>query len=164
MIEQSLSAARMPEFLTVGQAAKELGVSPWTLRNWDRTGKLKPTRHPKNGYRIYRHEDLQAIIGLTAPTGNPRADWSHIADSDHFVQFYESDEFLASSVAGFIGSALEAGDCGIIITTREHRMHIHKALKQRGLDVPTLRAGRRFVALDAAETLSKFMVDGMPKP
>jgi DNA-binding transcriptional MerR regulator len=33
---------KIRDYLTVGQAAEFLGVSPWTLRYWDRTGKLKP--------------------------------------------------------------------------------------------------------------------------
>ena len=49
------------DYRTVSEAAEFLGVSTATLRNWDRNGKLKPRRHPKNGYRIYRHEDLAAL-------------------------------------------------------------------------------------------------------
>jgi len=49
-------------YLTIGEAAEFLGVSSATLRNWDRSGKLKPRRHPQNGYRIYLHEDLQAVL------------------------------------------------------------------------------------------------------
>jgi len=48
--------SRTPNFkasLTVGEAAAFLGVSPSTLRNWDRAGRLKAGRHPINGYRLY---------------------------------------------------------------------------------------------------------------
>ena len=31
------------EYLTVAEAAEFLGVSPWTLRNWDKAGKLSPS-------------------------------------------------------------------------------------------------------------------------
>ena len=50
------------DYRTVGEAAEFLGVSRTTLRNWDRADKLKPRRHPKNGYRIYLHEDLEAVL------------------------------------------------------------------------------------------------------
>ena len=50
------------DFLTVSEAASTLGGSPSTLRNWDRAGKLKATRHPINGYRLYRREDLPRLI------------------------------------------------------------------------------------------------------
>jgi excisionase family DNA binding protein len=49
-------------YMTVKEAAAFLGVSPKTLRNWDRTGKLKPVRHPFNQYRLYRREDLEAFL------------------------------------------------------------------------------------------------------
>ena len=41
-----LPSPKLCEYLTVSEAAELLGVSPGTLRNWDRTGKLKPHRHP----------------------------------------------------------------------------------------------------------------------
>src|SRR3954466_5514706 len=96
-------ASTSPNFadcLTVGEAASYLGVSTATLRNWDRAGKLKPRRHPQNGYRIYLHKDLEAVLRsadgstLSDDARAPEIDWSEMGDSEHFVQFYESDEFL----------------------------------------------------------------------
>jgi len=55
-------AAKAPEkFLTVGEAAAELGVTSATLRNWDKAGKLKPRRHPINGYRMYAAIEIEAL-------------------------------------------------------------------------------------------------------
>ncbi len=51
------------QFITIKQAASILGVSPLTLRNWDKNGKLKAYRHPMNNYRVYKIEDLEAVIG-----------------------------------------------------------------------------------------------------
>ena len=48
-------------YLTVAQAASLLGVSPSTIRNWDRSGKLKAKRHPLNGYRLYQRDDLDVV-------------------------------------------------------------------------------------------------------
>jgi excisionase family DNA binding protein len=53
---------RLGDLLTVSDAAEFLGVSASTLRNWDRSGKLKAVRHPVNGYRLYRKADLQKLI------------------------------------------------------------------------------------------------------
>jgi excisionase family DNA binding protein len=50
------------DFLTVQEAASRLGVSPSTLRNWDRAGKLKARRHPINGYRLYASEELEKLL------------------------------------------------------------------------------------------------------
>jgi excisionase family DNA binding protein len=49
-------------YLTVGQAAALLGVTPTTLRNWDRAGKLKARRHPINRYRLYAKSDIERLI------------------------------------------------------------------------------------------------------
>src|SRR5256885_7712486 len=45
--------------LSVGDAAEYLGVSVQTLRRWDSSGKLKPTRSPASKYRYYRLADLE---------------------------------------------------------------------------------------------------------
>jgi DNA-binding transcriptional MerR regulator len=57
------------EYLTVKMAAEFLGVSPSTLRNWDRTGKHKPHRHPMNRYRLYRRSELEAVLRSAAIRG-----------------------------------------------------------------------------------------------
>src|SRR3982750_4500727 len=72
---QPRSTPRFVDYLTVGEAAEFLGVSPWTLRNWDKAGRLKPMRHPKNGYRIYRHEDLEAVLS-PGPVAGERGEHS----------------------------------------------------------------------------------------
>lgn len=53
---------RISDFMTVSEAAEFLGVSPSTLRNWDRDGKLRAIRHPVNGYRLYRKADLRKLV------------------------------------------------------------------------------------------------------
>src|SRR6476661_4031510 len=114
------------DVLTISEAADFLGVSTATLRNWDRSGKLKPRRHPQNRYRIYLHEDLQAVLRsadlstLTEEPLPPQVDWDKIGDSEHFVQFYENDEFLIESASGFIGAALRSGGSSVVAATPEH--------------------------------------------
>lgn len=58
---------RLDEYLTVSQAADFLGVSASTLRNWDKAGKVKAGRHPVNGYRLYRREELQKLMEQVKP-------------------------------------------------------------------------------------------------
>lgn len=58
----SETASSLGEYLTVGEAAEKLGVSRSTLRNWDKANKLKPYRHPVNGYRLYRRTDLERLL------------------------------------------------------------------------------------------------------
>ena len=49
-------------YLTVQEVAKMLGVTPLTLRNWDKSGKLKALRNPLNNYRIYKPEDIELFL------------------------------------------------------------------------------------------------------
>ena len=50
------------KYYTIKQAARILGVTPLTLRNWDKNGKLKPYRHPINNYRVYKADQLELFI------------------------------------------------------------------------------------------------------
>lgn len=52
----------MSEFMTIKEAAAFLGVTPLTLRNWDKSGKLSATRHPMSNYRIYKVSDLERLM------------------------------------------------------------------------------------------------------
>jgi len=49
------------EYLNIKEAATYLGVAAQTLRRWDTDGKLKATRHPVSGYRLYRRADLDSL-------------------------------------------------------------------------------------------------------
>lgn len=50
------------QFFTVGEAAYILGVTPLTLRNWDKSGKLVADRNPINNYRMYRATDIERFL------------------------------------------------------------------------------------------------------
>lgn len=60
--EETNRSLRLDEYLTVAEAAGYVGVSPSTLRNWDRTGKLTAACHPVNGYRLYKREELDRVL------------------------------------------------------------------------------------------------------
>jgi len=84
--------------------------------------------------------------------------------SEHFVQFYETDEFLLDSVSGFIGAGLGAGAACIVIATKAHREGLEERLQATGLDLATASTRGTYLALDAGETLAMFMVEGLPEP
>lgn len=50
------------KYFTIKEAAEYIGVSPLTLRNWDKKGKLQAHRHPANNYRLYRLPDLEKFL------------------------------------------------------------------------------------------------------
>jgi signal transduction histidine kinase/ActR/RegA family two-component response regulator len=102
--------------------------------------------------------------GFEAHELAPLSDWSKMSEPEHFVQFYESDEFLLDSLSGFIGAGLRDGDACVVVATKEHREGLDERLRGYGLDVEAARSGGQYVTLDADETLSKFMLTGTPEP
>ena len=72
MFDNVLSPAdinKLDEYFTVGDAAKYLGVSTATLRNWDKAGKLTAYRHPINNYRLYKKNELETLLNKVTKNG-----------------------------------------------------------------------------------------------
>jgi PAS domain S-box-containing protein len=94
----------------------------------------------------------------------PLVRWPDHDHHGHVVQFYAEDAALLDSIARFIATALEAGDAAVAIATDSHRDGLKQRLAARGIDVEAAIRRGKFIPLDAAETLSKFMSDGAPVP
>jgi len=55
----------MPKkYLNVNEVAKLIGVTPLTVRNWDKRGKLEAYRNPVNNYRMYKIEDVEGLLKI----------------------------------------------------------------------------------------------------
>jgi len=80
----------------------------------------------------------------------------------HVVQFYEDPSFLLAQLSRFVGTALGAGDSAVVIATKAVRDGLTQRLKTRGFDTLLAANQDRYITVDAAETLSKFMANGMP--
>ena len=59
---------KLSDYVRVTEAADYLGVSPNTLRNWVNAGKIAAVRHPVNAYRLFKREDLDALLKKVAVT------------------------------------------------------------------------------------------------
>jgi DcmR-like sensory protein len=81
---------------------------------------------------------------------------------EHAVRFYESDRSLAMIVAEFLQNGFAEGHAAIIVATSAQRAAILRELNNRCVDVVDLQRSGGLVFLDAKDTLSTFMVDGMP--
>lgn len=82
------------------------------------------------------------------------------AETAHLVEVYDDDAALARSVGKFL-SSISDGDGAIVIATEPHRHAIGSVLAGK-VDLPRAVDQGRYVALDAATTLSLFMRDGLP--
>jgi MerR family transcriptional regulator, copper efflux regulator len=62
---------RLPDYVQIKEAAALLGVAENTLRNWERSGKIRVYRHPINNYRLYRRDDIAALLAAIRPSIEP---------------------------------------------------------------------------------------------
>ena len=73
---------------TIDEAARHTGVTPHTLRYYERIGLLPPVERASSGYRRYTDADLGAVLFLTLlrQTGMP------IRDMQQFVALTRAGE------------------------------------------------------------------------
>lgn len=57
----------MSKIISIGQATKLLGVHVQTLRNWEKSGKLKPDSISPGGTRRYNQEKILQLTGKELP-------------------------------------------------------------------------------------------------
>ena len=81
---------------------------------------------------------------------------------EHLVQFYEDDGPLLDTLGDFVASGLGAGGGALVIATAQLRDGLDGRLRALGVDVDGATAAGRLLAVDAAETLARVMVDGVP--
>ena len=53
---------KISEYMNIKKASEFIGVTPNTLRNWEKEKKIKVCRNPNNRYRLYDQEDLEAFL------------------------------------------------------------------------------------------------------
>jgi hypothetical protein len=78
------------------------------------------------------------------------------AHGDHIVQTYQDPAFLAEAVAEYLGTGLARGEAAILIARPAHSEAFRQKLAGSG-------DPSQLIVLDAAQTLARFMVDGMPQ-
>ena len=95
---------------------------------------------------------------------NPAADafWAGLAAPDHCVQFYENDRLFLNALEGFVAGGIRQGDSIVLIATPAHLSALSARLVRNGFDVDAAISRGQYTALDAAQTLARFMVDGWP--
>ncbi|MFI5272078.1 MAG: PAS domain S-box protein [Ktedonobacterales bacterium] len=99
--------------------------------------------------------------GAAAPQASRRA-----ADIfSHAVQFYETDDFLISTLNDFVRDGLLADEACILFATQAHQTQLEARLEAAGqVDLAAARAGGAYIEVDAAKTLAQIMAAGMPDP
>jgi DNA-binding NarL/FixJ family response regulator len=80
----------------------------------------------------------------------------------HSVDFYADHAGFIDGLTEFSGAALQAGKAVLVVATKSHRDNLLLRLQDYGLDVAAAIEQGRYTAVDAAGTLSTFMVSGQP--
>src|SRR5262249_22687498 len=73
------------DWMTLGQAAKYLGVAQSTIRKWSDLGRV-PAFYTPGGHRRYRRSDLEAFIRRSGPGGQDTGPVVLVVDDDARVR------------------------------------------------------------------------------
>jgi excisionase family DNA binding protein len=79
--------ASEPDWLTLGQAAKFLGVAQSTIRKWSDQGRV-PAFYTPGGHRRYRRRDLEAFLDRSGPGGRSGGPLVLVVDDDERLREY----------------------------------------------------------------------------
>jgi DNA-binding NarL/FixJ family response regulator len=83
-------------------------------------------------------------------------------EQTHDVQFYADDNYWRDNVGEFLCTTVSEGKSVIVCATRLHVAAIHQSKQAHDIDVQQLKKVGRFITLDAADTLLKFMNSDLP--
>ena len=76
-----------PDWLTLGQAAKFLGVAQSTIRKWSDQGRV-PAFYTPGGHRRYRRRDLELFLDRSGPAGSHGGPLVLVVDDDPRIREY----------------------------------------------------------------------------
>jgi DNA-binding NarL/FixJ family response regulator len=155
MVEGAL-ATGAAGYLVKADAARELVLAiEAVLRGEKYLSNRLASRAKGNGSK-----QPAVLTGSQSPLPQTEARQAH----SHEIEFYSNDSSLFDRIAGFAGSALRNGNAAVVIATEAHREEFLARLQSSGLDMKTAIEEGRYVALDALQALSNFVVDGRPDP
>ena len=81
---------------------------------------------------------------------------------EHIAQLYSHETVLVESLRMFTTHGVSRGEAILLVLTPSHRDLLLPQLEADGLDLGRLQHGGQLLLLDAAEVLTRFMLDGMP--
>ena len=76
-----------PDWLTLGQAARFLGVAQSTIRKWSDQGRV-PAFYTPGGHRRYRRRDLEAFLERSGPGARSGGPLVLVVDDDDRLREY----------------------------------------------------------------------------
>lgn len=145
-----LSEESSPE---VAEVALESGGAGYVVKSDAGRELLAAVKAVSEGER-YISARLVGRVFLDAPED------SSPAHTFHKLQIYSSDSSFLDGFASFAVGGLSAGKAVVVLATEAHRLGLSQRLETLGFDLNAAIRSGGYVPVDAAETLSSFMVDG----
>jgi signal transduction histidine kinase len=102
--------------------------------------------------------DCQASSSIVTKQSSKPGEQS---SEEHFVQFYESENFLIDSITSFVSLGFDSGETVFVLATASHLNSLRERLLEQKIDIEPLEAVGRFVALDAEKVHADLTVDGV---
>lgn len=84
------------------------------------------------------------------------------APFEHGVHFYDAEDDLVAWMGADLADGLRAGDAVVIVVGPSQRRAFESAFVAAGIDIHVAQIDGSLLILDAADTLERFMVDGVP--
>jgi excisionase family DNA binding protein len=112
----------MNKFLSIQDAAKCLGVSPQTLRRWEKQKKITPSHRTQGGQRRYAAHDLQPFDLSHKSSDRPTIAYARVSSHDqkddlqrqvHMLEIYCSAKGWTFSVTKDLGSGMNYNKRGL---------------------------------------------------
>ena len=117
---------------------------------------LEGGRFVSSSVARYKPTDSEDQQAPNEPHAEPLGEGGREITHRHEVRFYPNDSALVDGFAGFIGATLKSGNPVVVLATASHRISILKRLKEKGVDVGSAVEQRRYISLDAANSLPAF--------
>jgi putative resolvase len=112
----------MSKFFSIQDAAKYLGVSPQTLRRWEKNKKIIPSHRTIGGQRRYSAADLQPSNMCDKTIDRPIVAYARVSSHDqkedlqrqvHMLEIYCSSKGWSFSVTKDLGSGMNYNKRGL---------------------------------------------------
>jgi excisionase family DNA binding protein len=160
----------MSKFLTIGQAAKWLGVSSQTLRRWEREGRIEPAQRTSGGQRRYELSAIAHEKRQSKPSNRKTVAYARVSSHDQkndlerqkeMLSMYCASQGWSFEVIADLGSGMNyrkkglkkliegiiEGDIGRLVLTHKDRLLrfgaelIFSICEERGVEVVLINQG-----------------------
>lgn len=116
----------------------------------------------KGEERYYFSMAMETMPNRYLQPKEAEAFWGELSPCEHLVEIYGDDAAFLDSLESFVIGGLKKKESVIVIATPQHLEAMESRLRFHKIDLADVKEKDLYIALDANETLAKFMVKGWP--